>query len=191
MRVCRFAVALLVLSLTASCYTTPSGRQPGRWALMYPVNRALDLADIVSVGAGPVVGLSADVHATRALQIGAGGGAGVQAGWWPGRYAGLMAGGVTGVHFGPFSYADVHFGEGGAEAAEIREYKLRGSNCPGYPVFQEDLDYWAVGAKVIAGVVGLEFDIHPTQIADALLGFLFIDIMQDDIGNQPAAEPAQ
>jgi hypothetical protein len=171
--------------LTASCYTTPSGKQPGRWVLMYPVNRALDVADIVSVGAGPVVGLYGDLHATRALQIGAGGGAGMQWGWWRKRHLGLRAGGVSGIHFGPFSCANVHFSEGGGEGAEVTEYALRGANCPGYPIFESDLDYWAIGGKLIAGVVGLELDIHPTEIVDALLGFVFIDIMQDDIGNQP------
>lgn len=185
MRILKVVVALLIVSLTASCYTTPSGRQPGKWVLMYPVNRALDVADIVSVGAGPVVGLYADVHATRALQLGAGGGAGMQAGWWPDRELGLRTGGVSGLHIGPFSFANMHFGESAAEDAEFREYALRGSNCPGYPIFHEDLDYWAVGAKLIAGVVGFQFDIHPTEIGDALLGFLFIDIMQDDIGNEP------
>ena len=42
------------------------------------------------------------------------------------------------------------------------------------------MDYWSVGAEVTVLPVGVSIGIHPVEILDAALGFLFIDIKKDD-----------
>jgi hypothetical protein len=59
-------------------------------------------------------------------------------------------------------------------------------NCPREPVFARELDYLAVGANGMFGVFGASLDVHLAEIADAILGVVFIDFMRDDIGNRPA-----
>jgi hypothetical protein len=193
MRLARCAVLAVLMLSAVGCYTTPSGRRPGLWFAMYPINRVLDVADVVSVAAGPGLGLYGDVHATRALQVGGGGGVGILAGWWRPRECGLRTGGVTGLFLGPVGWANMDFARGGTLGLEADEYELRGWTCPSDPVFAErGMDYWAIGAKAIVGVVAAQVDIHPVEIVDAVLGIVFIDIMQDDIGNKPVpvAAPA-
>ena len=47
-------------------------------------------------------------------------------------------------------------------------------------VYQGDRDYWAVGARATALVVGAEARVHPLELADALAGFVFIDFLRAD-----------
>lgn len=192
MRVAGLAVLAALLLSATGCYTTPSGKKPGLWMAMYPVNRVLDVADIVSVGAGPGLGLYGDVHATRAFQVGGGGGIAILGGWWLPRELGVRTGGMSGLYLGPLALANVNFARAGTLGVEGVEYKLRGWNTPDNPVYTEQgMDYWALGGKVVVGVLAASIDVHPTEMADALLGFVFVDFMEDDIGNRPvSAGPA-
>ena len=47
--------------------------------------------------------------------------------------------------------------------------------------YQEYLDYWAIGAKVGAGILGVEFEFHTVELADFLGGWFFWDPGNDDL----------
>lgn len=42
-------------------------------------------------------------------------------------------------------------------------------------------DFWEIGGSLGLGVVEADVSIHPVEILDALLGFFFIDISDDDL----------
>ena len=50
MRKARVAVVCLMVLFLSACTATESGKKPGLWVVMYPVNRLLDFTDIVSLG---------------------------------------------------------------------------------------------------------------------------------------------
>ena len=93
--------------LMTGCASTPAGsggnRNTALWIATYPVNRVLDVLDVVSVSVGPGGGLYADVHATRAAQLSLGIAADVGVGWWYQRELGLSAEAIYGAGFGPWS----------------------------------------------------------------------------------------
>ncbi len=181
----RLVAVLAVVLLLPAC-TTAEGRNPGLRVLMYPVNRVLDVADIVSLGVGLEPGVYLDAHVTRLVQLGGGVGGGTEVGWWPHRELGLRAGTIGALHLGPWSAAKMEFFRGGTRGGESLEYEMLGFNVPGDPVFREQLDYLGIGARLML-LLGLNFEFHPAEVLDAVLGILFIDFREDDIGNRPAA----
>jgi hypothetical protein len=187
MRRASLAVACTIVLFCSACTATESGKKPGLWVAMYPVNRLLDVADIVSLGVGIEPGVYLDVHATRLAQLGGGFGGGTEVGWWPHRELGLRAGSISGLHIGPWSGAKMTFSRVGTRGQESLEYQLLGINTPGAPIFQEQVDYLGIGARIMM-LVGLNFELHPVEVLDAVLGFAFIDFKEDDIGNRPAPE---
>ncbi len=57
-----------------------------------------------------------------------------------------------------------------------------GLHRPSNEIYQTFRDYWAVGFGLTAGLAGMDFDLHPVQLVDFLLGVLFIDFASDDYG---------
>ena len=57
---------------------------------------------------------------------------------------------------------------------------LTGVSEPGLALYQDYRDYWGIGAGVRVGVVGANVAVHPVQLLDLLLGFVGIDIGNDD-----------
>ena len=43
------------------------------------------------------------------------------------------------------------------------------------------VDFWEIGGSLGAAVIEADVSIHPVEILDALLGFFFIDISDDDL----------
>ena len=178
------ALAVMVLSGCACCgSSSPSQRNTGLWVAMYPVNRVLDVLDVVSFSAGLEGGLYADVHVTRAVQLGAGAGGGGSVGWWPGRQFGVGADYVSAAAFGPYSSEKQGYTRAGTAGVTDGTYLQDGLNTPTDTVHRKHRDYWAIGARVIAGIVGAEINVHPVEIADLVTGFFFVDFQGDDIGN--------
>jgi hypothetical protein len=153
------------------------------WAIgLYPLNRVLDLLDIMTVHVGLEGGGLVDVHATRAMQAGFGGGGGLQFGWWQKRNLALGFGHLGEVALGPVAYAHEGYARAGTGNVTITSFALNGANRPTELAFQRNFDYYGIGCRFVALLVGAEFELHPLELADALGGFLLIDFLHDDPG---------
>lgn len=148
--------------------------------LLYLPDRVLDLLDLVSfdVHVGP--GLYANLHATRALQLGAGLRSTAGLGWHDHRSLGLLARSESGLALGPLgaqTYAGTLVGTSGVRSTADGLAPLYG---PGDAVYQELQDYWAVGSSVTLGLVGVDLELHPVELVDLLLGLAAVDLLHDD-----------
>jgi len=150
---------------------------------LYPVNRILDLLDVVSFHAGLEGGVLADVHATHAVQAQAGASGGVQVGWWQGRNLAVGSGNVAGFALGPFNCEVERCMRVGTRGAETQSYFLVTMGRPTDLVYQRYRDYWGIGGRVTAFIAGAGLELHPVELVDALCGFLFIDFLNDDLGH--------
>jgi hypothetical protein len=71
----------------------------------------------------------------------------------------------------------------GTHGAHEKSFSAAGLQRPSGYIYQHERDYWGIGGKVIALVVGAEAELHPLELADALAGLLFIDFLRDDVGH--------
>ncbi|NOY75726.1 MAG: hypothetical protein GXP32_08025 [Kiritimatiellaeota bacterium] len=153
----------------------------GDTLLLYIPNRLVDMVDMFSLtlGFGPAIGVEG--HCTKYLSIGGEIGATAQV--------------VKGVNrqygFCRSNGWDVSFLMIGAESREVDEpigsvkkYFFRATGVPSmtknpYDFHNGAKDFWSVGAK-LAALIEMQFEIHPVEIADFILGWVFIDIKGDD-----------
>jgi hypothetical protein len=205
--------AILVAMLASSCASAAEpGHRPALRILAYPVNRVLDLTDVVSFSLGvysgdpahlrkdgqwtwaalAFPGFGLGVHATRALQVEFLTVYGLEAGWWPGRQLGVGNRRETLFALGPCSVGDVEWtrwGTAGPTHAEWCWGEWAGGDpadvifdTPTDPRHQDSGDYWGIGLSVYC-IAGMSLELHPTEVADLFAGLLFVDFMWDDIGH--------
>ena len=150
--------------------------------ILYPVNRILDLLDVVTVRVGLEGGLYAEAHATRALQAGIGAGGGFEIGWSQKRELAVGTTSFSGLALGPVSLEEENWSRAGTGGLAGHRFSVAGLNAPSDFVYQRHRDYWGIGARVILLLVGVEVEVHPVELADAVSGFFLADFLQDDIG---------
>jgi hypothetical protein len=197
LRICRSAVVVLLLSVTVSCASTRTpGRNTALWVATYPVNRVLDVLDVVSISAGVYFPSGAEIHVTRAAQLGLMLTVGAEVGWWPNRELGFGTEVIssepvgdqqykdssTRAAFGPWSWGRTEYWRWGTRGRRHGAFHERGLNRARDSVHPRHQDYWGIGASVKAGV-GCEIEFHPVEFADAVCGFFFVDFQWDDIGH--------
>lgn len=153
------------------------------WLAMYPLNRVLDVFDIITLEVGPQGGLYVDAHATYAVRTAAGAGGGATVGWSQKRELAVGSGHIAGLGLMPVSAEAAGVSRAGTRGARNVSFHEAGLNTPTDYIYQRHRDYWAVGGRAIAGLVGVRAEIHPVEIADALTGIFFVDVLQDDIGS--------
>jgi hypothetical protein len=151
--------------------------------VMYPLNRILDILDIVTLQVGLEGGLYAEAHATNALAAGAGAGGGTQIGWSQKRDLSVGVGHVAGISLLPVAVKEQGGANAGTRGADARRYGVAGISRPTDPLFQNYRDYWGVGGRFIALLVGINVEVHPVEAVDAVTGLLFVDFLRDDIGS--------
>ncbi len=158
----------------------PADRSVLGAALLYLPDRVLDLLDVLSFDVHVGLGAFANVHVTRALQLGAGARGVVGFGWHDHRSLGLQTqaeAGIVAVGLGAEGYGGTLAGTSGIVSGGEG---LAGLHRPSNPLYQQYRDYWAIGAAVTVVFVGVDFDLHPVELVDAVLGFATIDILNDD-----------
>ena len=160
------------------------------WIALYPVNRVLSILDIVSFHVGLEGGVYVDAHVTHAMQAAAGAGGGMQLGWWLRRDLAVGSAHVAGLALGPFSAESEGFSRFGTGGIRSSAFSIAGLNRPSDLEYQRYRDYWGIGARAIAGVVGAEVEFHPVKLVDAITGFFFVDFLREDIGHTRGARPA-
>jgi hypothetical protein len=124
--------------------------------LMYVPNRVIDVFDLVRFGVNVGPGIGVDLAATDALQAQAFSHLSVGAGLQALRHSPVFAGGEAGLGVGP----------------------LGGAGQQGVTWYRSPTDL-RVGAY--AAVVGAHVAVDPVEIVDFVLGFLTIDIRDDDL----------
>ena len=149
--------------------------------IFYVPDRILDVLDIFSFDLHVGLGVLANVHATRAVQVGAGLRTKAGLGFHQQRSLGFAAESEVGVSvlgLGAQSFAGSMTGTSGVITSGD---SFAGLHRPSSDLYQEYRDYWAIGADVTAGLTGVSVDIHPIQIFDLIGGLFLIDFARDDI----------
>ena len=153
----------------------------GDTILLYIPNRIVDMMDVFSmtVGFGPAIG--AKVQCTKYIAVGG--------------EVGFTAQMIKGINrqygFGVENGWDASFLMISAENRErdeaigtVKNYYYSSTGVPSMDKIPYDFhkgaqDFWAVGAK-IAALIEIKAEINPVEIVDFVLGWLFIDIKDDD-----------
>ena len=149
-------------------------------ALLYVPDRVLDLLDIVSVDIHFGPGLYVDGHLTRAAQLALGARTGSGIGWHEQRSLGMMYRREAAVGFLPFGALAHESALAGTSGVKECKDAFAGLYRPSHKLYQTHKDYWAVGASVTLVLSGIEFDVHPAQIADFVAGIVTVDLLDDD-----------
>ncbi len=200
-------VATLASSLAVGCASTPNSALPSAsaryhpmlgsnvanrepversvfvQALLYLPDRILDLGDVFSFDVHVGIGALANVHVTRAMQSGAGVREVLGFGWHERRSLGFRNQGDANIFIPILGMEAAHVSQIGTSGIDSVADGTLGLIGPSDPLYQEYRDYWAVGAQVTAGVIGVDFDFHPVQFADFLLGWTTFDFLNDDFAS--------
>lgn len=148
--------------------------------LLYLPDRLLDLTDILSFDAHLGLGAFANLHFTRAVQFGLGARGVGGIGWHDHRSLGVQGQAESGAVLpgvGAQAYSGSIAGTSGVFATSDA---TAGVHRPSNRVYQQLRDYWAVGAAVTVGAVGVDFDLHPVELADFFVGIAGFDLLHDD-----------
>ena len=193
-RACAGATAALLLAATAQLSAALAAQQAPAWhetdrgrritdegpkpgiaahIALYPVNRVLDLFDLVSFQFGFGFGVHANVHATRALQAGGGASAVSRLGN-DRRGVGICNDAKAEISILPFSAE--YFKRQNAFGT-FHDY-TPGRDLPW--LYKKHRDYWGVGGDTTLVLVNVGLEGHLLEAPDAVLGFLGIDVLRDD-----------
>lgn len=155
-------------------------RAPAWRVLLYLPDRLLDLADVFSVDLHLGFGLYANVHATRALQAGAGGRGVTGLGWHERRSLGIREQQESGFVLAAIGAETSSGTQSGTSGIYSWSETVAGLQQPTDPLYQELRDYWALGAALTVVFLGLDLDVHPLQAADFVAGLVTVDFLRDD-----------
>ena len=211
----KFLLLLVLVALAAGCTCTTKtsdGLSPrereldpiddfwtvdpylGETIMLYPVNRILDILDLFSLNVGLGADVQANVHVTRAMQLGLGGAA-------TGRLAfPINYKRQTGVYrqyggelsFLPLTAEAYHKRNVSSwQTVEPVDYKANGVSEPGRKIYEEARDYYAIGAHVPLVLGSVEAEVHLKEIPDLILGFLMIDLQEDDMDLKTGRNPME
>ncbi len=179
---------LLILAVVCTAFTgayagnNESEFNVGEALALYLPNRVLDLLDCfsVSLGIGPVV--EGRLMFTRACDVGGGIGYSCKATKEYGRQIGV---GIEEFWYWSLIFVGEESYSMNEGSAWVRKYQEDRLGVPDfgtrtYDFFEGQRDYWAIGGALGLGIDGSVY-IHPVEWADLALGFLFIDIRNDDL----------
>lgn len=161
----------------------PVEREPWVRALLYIPDRVLDYLDIYSFDVHLGIGLLANLHFTRAVQAGAGARAVAGLGWHDPRSLGVSARAETEFTLpgiGAQAYAGTLVGTSGLIPCTDA---LAGVHDPYHFFYQNHRDYWAFGFSFTFLFFGIDYDIHPVEVADFLCGWALLDFLHDDFAS--------
>lgn len=180
------ALTLFALTLLSACAVNEAGVNYGEGILhpnhSYLENRALDLADLVTLNVGLGGGLKAEAHATRSLALGLGWAMHWDFGFSerPREY-GLWETKECELTFGPFSWGNlVHASRWGVSPGEPFEGEIRGLQTSLDEIYQVERDHWAIGASATVLLFAAQVEVHPLQIVDLVTSAIGFDALADE-----------
>ena len=150
---------------------------------LYFPNRVLDILDAFTLNLGVGLTAHASLRATHELEIGGGFSATAQMIKDQNRQYGFARrdGYYSGI--GPLVSTDM---QRRPAYLLVKEYywDKEGLVTPSEEHFlpkEGVVDFWEIGGSLGAAVIEADVSIHPVEILDAVLGFFFIDITDDDL----------
>jgi hypothetical protein len=150
---------------------------------LYFPNRVLDLLDVFSLNIGVGLTAHASLRATHELEIGGGVATTAQMVKDYNRQYGFASRNGYYSGAGPFVSTNM---ERRPAVLLAKEYwwDKDGLVTPSDEIFlpkEGAIDFWEIGGSLGLGVIEADVSIHPVEILDAVLGFFFIDITDDDL----------
>lgn len=174
-----------ILLLFSALFLSTSALQ-AQWTdklTLYLPNRVMDLLDTftINVGGGPT--LHAELFATRACDVGGGIGYTFQLIKDHNRQYGWAAQNGYAGYFPMMAKEDL---ERRPASYFVKEFwqTAQGVPSPNDPIYDSHKgarDYWEIGGILGLFLIEAKVSIHPIEILDAVLGFFFIDIRNDDM----------
>ncbi len=182
-------IMLLVLALTTAVYAAPppsflkekvptkiidEGRplSLGKKIALYPVNRVLDLVDLLTFQFGFGFGLHANVHATRFLQAGLGATTTSKLGF-DGRDVGLCN--DTKAEISALCLSAERYKRQNAFGT-FKDYTKKERPW----LYRDHRDYWGIGEEITFFIFNLGYELHVKEAPDFLLGIFGVDYRHDD-----------
>ena len=150
---------------------------------LYFPNRILDLLDAFSLNIGVGLTAHASLRATHEAEIGGGVSVTAQMIKDHNRQYGFARRNGVYSGIGPFVATDMERRPAYLLAKEYF-WDKDGMVTPSDEHFlpkEGVVDFWEIGGSLGAGVIEADVSIHPVEILDAVLGFFFIDISDDDL----------
>ena len=150
---------------------------------LYFPNRVLDLLDSFSLNIGVGLTAHASLRATHELEIGGGVATTAQMVKDYNRQYGFASRNGYYSGAGPFVSTNM---ERRPAVLLAKEYwwDKDGLVTPSDEIFlpkEGAIDFWEIGGSLGLAVIEADVSIHPVEILDAVLGFFFIDITDDDL----------
>ena len=150
---------------------------------LYCPNRVLDLLDAFSLNIGVGLTAHASLRVTHEAEIGGGFSATAQMIKDYNRQYGFARRNGVYSGIGPFVSTNMERRPAFLLAKEYW-WDKDGLITPSDEIFMPKegaIDFWEIGGSLGLGVIEADVSIHPVEILDALLGFFFIDISDDDL----------
>ena len=150
---------------------------------LYFPNRVLDLLDVFTLNLGVGLTAHASLRATHELDIGGGFSATAQMIKDHNRQYGFARRNGYYSAAGPFVATDMECSPAFLLAKQYW-WDKDGLVTPSDEEFlpkEGEFDFWEIGGSLGLGVIEADVSIHPVEILDAVLGFIFIDICDDDL----------
>lgn len=142
--------------------------------LVYPYNRILDLVDIFHLDIGFGLGMHANVHATRMLQLGAGASATSRLGL-DGRQIGNYSEQRAEVSILPFSMET--YSRDPSVAGNFRDFNTATER---EQLYESSRDYFGVGGAFTVIFISVQGEFRPSAVGDFVVGLAGFDPQGDD-----------
>ena len=180
----RMAAVLIGIAMlfSASASVHAQSQWMDKVTLYFP-NRILDILDAFSLNIGVGLTAHAGLRATHEVAIGGGFSATVQMVKDHNRQYGFARRDGAYSEIGPIVAVDM---ERRPAYLLVKEYfwDKEGLVTPSEEHFlpkEGVTDFWEIGGSLGLAVIEADVSIHPVEILDAVLGFFFIDITDDDL----------
>ena len=150
---------------------------------LYFPNRILDILDVFSLNLGVGLTAHASLRATHEAEIGGGFSATAQMIKDQNRQYGFARRNGVYSGIGPIVATNMERRPAFLLAKEYW-WDQDGLVTPSDEIFlpkEGAFDFWEIGGSLGLGVIEADVSIHPVEILDAVLGFFFIDITDDDL----------
>ena len=151
---------------------------------LYFPNRVLDLLDSFSLNIGVGLTAHASLRATHELEIGGGVATTAQMVKDYNRQYGFARRNGIYSGIGPFVATDMERRPAFLLAKEYwwdKDGLVTPSDEVPFLPKEGAVDFWEIGGSLGLAVIEADVSIHPVEILDAVLGFFFLDITDDDL----------
>ena len=180
----RLAAVLIGIGMlfSASASVHAQSQWMDKVTLYFP-NRILDILDVFSLNIGVGLTAHAALRATHEVEIGGGFSATAQMIKDHNRQYGFARRNGAYSEVGPFVSTDMERRPAFLLAKEYW-WDKDGLISPSDEHFlpkEGEFDFWEIGGSLGLGVIEADVSIHPVEILDAVLGFFFIDLCDDDL----------